>query len=188
MKGLEDFISRTRLRHGWPTFGIRNRRFGPRAAGAPRPRQREHSSARPQEATTRISVTSSKDTIGSRRTQKSSVRIDPGTEVRNEDQPERKRPASRAPKNAAYQPTGPAYARYHTTRQQGLGESGREIRDDDREGAGTFRHACFIRMSCRGLYLNPGYQPSAHRFPTRLPEEPNPGRGEARPGNRTGRQ
>jgi len=61
------------------------------------------------------------------------------------------------------------------------GNPGREIRDDDREGAGTPRHACFIRMSCRGLYLNPGYQPSAHRIPTRSLGEPNPGRDKERP-------
>jgi len=36
-------------------------------------------------------------------------------------------------------------------------------------------HACFIRMSCRGFYPNPGYQPAAHRFPIRSFEESNLG-------------
>jgi len=61
------------------------------------------------------------------------------------------------------------------------GKPGREIPYDDREGVGTSRHACFIRMSCCGLYLNPGYQHSAHPIPIRSYGEPNPSRDKARP-------
>jgi len=36
-------------------------------------------------------------------------------------------------------------------------------------------------MSCRGLYLNAGNQPWAHRIPTHSPGEKNPSRDKARP-------
>ena len=142
-------------------------------------------------ATTRISVTSTKGTIGSPGTQR--ARTEPTPELKSETRinPNKDpllghRPNDKTRFSGTEAPELPASlqepAGYLTTRYEESGGPGRKIRDDDREGAGTFRHACFIRMSCRGLYLNPGYQPSAHRIPTRLPEELDPSRGEARPG------
>jgi len=79
-----------------PTFGIRNWRIEPRAAGTPRPRQCGHSSARPQEASTQIPVTTStKGTIGSPRTQR--ARFDTTPELKSETRISPRRPASRAP-------------------------------------------------------------------------------------------
>ena len=171
MKRLEDFISRTtttrltNFRNKQPAVRIQSRGCTP-----PPPVQTLLST--PQEAPTRILVTSTKGTIGSPHTQRarfgSTPELKSGT--RNNSIEKTRSSGSESNEKTHFSGTGltdlPAslpdprrVPHYLVTRNR---RTRKKIRDDDREGEGTSRHACFIRMSCRGLYLNPAYQPSAH--------------------------
>jgi len=175
-------------RHGGPTFGIRNRRFGTRPRVHPAPDRASTPRHAYRVATTRNSVTSMKGTIGSPRTQRSLDRTDPGTEVRNEAPTERQDPLlGHRGTRVTSLPVRPTQGTSLSgTRNQGAREGRYGITTEKARALSDTLASS--GMSCRGLYLNPGYQPSAHRIPTRLSEELGPGRDKSEVWHRTGRQ